>query len=255
MDHRVPAAGGSRRIDVVVVPRRPGPVIFLDGDRSRRGRDDLDDLIDELLPEVDEEPGWFDVALLLLGGGLLLWPWVSGPPPIVATLGVIAICLGCVLPIRTSWRHARQRRAHSRRDAWLAQGVLLDISSPSVAALVSAYEDLFRVAGGSSPWVGGPATPAAHVALMEVASLLGGQPPRSERQRAFVDQRARAVADLCDALRELPSSPPKTFPGDPSLVEPDVLIEAWEGLDQISPFNSVTRIEAIIDEARIRRGA
>jgi hypothetical protein len=255
VDHRLPAAGGSRRIHVVVVPRRPGPVIFLDGDRTRRERDELDDLIDELLPEIDEEPGWFDVALLLLGGGLLLWPWVSGPPPVVAMLGVIAICLGCVLPIRTSWRHARQRRALSRRDARLAQGVLLDISSPNVAALVSAYEDLFRVAGGSSPWVGGPATPAAHVALMEVASLLGGQPPRSERQRAFVDQRARAVADLCDALRELPSSPPRTLPADPFLAEPDGLIEAWEGLDQISPFNSVTRIESIIDEARIRRGA
>ena len=243
MDHRLPAAGGSRRIDVVVVPRRPGPVIFLDGDRSRRDRDDLDDLIDELLPEVDEEPGWFDVALLLVGGGLLLWPWVSGPPPIVATLGVIAICLGCVLPIRTSWRHAKQRRVHHRRDAWrLAQGVLLDISSPSVAALVSSYEDLFRVAGGSSPWVGGPATPAAHVALLEVASLLGGRPPRSERQLAFIDQRARAVADLRDALRELPSSP-------------EVLIEAREGRHQVSRCDSVTRIEAIIDEARMRRGA
>lgn len=255
MDHRLPAAGGPRRIDVVVVPRRPGPVIFLDDVRSRRERDDLDDLIDELLPDVDEEPGWFDVALLLVGGGLLLWPWVSGARPIVAAVGVVALCLGCVLPIRTGWRHAGRRRAHGRRDAWLAQGVLLDISSPSAAALVRAYDDLFRLAGGSSPWVAGQATPAAYVALMEVASLLGGFAPRSDRQRAFVDQRARAVADLCDALRELPSSAPKALPGDPFLLEPDVLIETWEELDQISPFNSITRIEAIIDEARLRRGA
>jgi hypothetical protein len=253
--HRSPAAGGPRRIDVVVVPRRPGRVIHLDDDRSRRGRDDLDNLIDELLPEVDEEPGWFDVALLLLGGALLLGPWVSDAGPIVAVFGVVALCLGCVLPIRTGWRHAGRRRAHGRRAALLARGVLLDISSPGVATLVGAYDDLFRVAGGSSPWIGRQAMPAAHVALMEVASLLGGHPPRSERQRAFVDQRARAVADLCDALRELPSPAQKTPPRDPFLIEPDVLIETWEGLDQISPFNSVTRIEAIIDEARIRRGA
>lgn len=254
MDHRSPAAGGPRRTDVVVVPRRPGPVIHLDGDRSRRERDDLDDLIDELLPDVDEEPGWFDVALLLVGGVLLLWPWVGDAGPIAGVLGVVALCLGCVLPIRTGWRHAGRRRTRNRRDAWLARGVLLDSSSPSVAALVRAYDDLFRLAGGSSPWVGGQAMPAAHVALMEVASLLGGHPPRSERQRAFVEKRARAVADLCDALRELPAAP-KAIPGDPFPIEPDVLIETWEGLDQISPFNSVTRIEAIIEEARTRRGA
>jgi hypothetical protein len=255
VDHRLSAAGGPLRIDVVVVPRRPGPVIFLDDDRPRRERDDLDDLIDDLLPEVDEEPGWFDVALLLVGGGLLLWPWVGDVRPIVAAAGVVALCLGCVLPIRTGWRHAARRRAYSRRYGLLARGVLLDISSPNVAALVRAYDDLFRVAGGSSPWIGGQATPAAHVALMEVASMLGGHPPRSERQRAFIDQRGRAVADLCDALRELPSPAPKTPSGDPFPIEPDVLVETWEGLDQISPFNSVTRIEAIIDEARLRRGA
>jgi hypothetical protein len=254
VDHRLPAAGGPRRTDVVVVPRRPGRVIHLDGDRSRRERDDLDELIDDLLPDVDEEPGWFDVGLLLVGGGLLLWPWVGDVEPIVGVFGVVMLCLGCVLPIRTGWRHAGRRRAHSRRDALINRGVVLDISSPSVAALVRAYDDLFRVAGGSSPWVGGQATPAAHVALMEVASLLGGHPPRSERQRAFVEKRARAVADLCDALRELPSAP-KAAPGDPLPIEPDVLIETWEGLDRISPFNSVTRIEAIIEEARARRGA
>ena len=45
------------RRNFVVVPHRPGPLLSLDTGRSQRARDDLDELIDDLFPDVDERPG------------------------------------------------------------------------------------------------------------------------------------------------------------------------------------------------------
>ena len=60
---RNPEVAGAGRRDFVVVPHRPGPLISLGERRSQRGRDDLDEIIDDFLPEVEERPGWFDAAL------------------------------------------------------------------------------------------------------------------------------------------------------------------------------------------------
>src|SRR4029453_885237 len=74
---------GPTTLDGVVgVPRAPGALVWLDVDRRPRDPDDLDDLIDELLPDVDDPPGWFDVGLIGVGAGLLLWVAIGSPPPI-----------------------------------------------------------------------------------------------------------------------------------------------------------------------------
>ena len=163
------------RRNFVVVPHRPGPLLSLDTGRSQRARDDLDELIDDLFPDVDERPGWFDAVLVVVGAGLLAWAWTGEPPGVVTVLGVVALALGCILPMRAAWRRARRRREHRRRNGLLEQGVPIDVSSPSAAALVSAYEDLLRLANRSGSEFGDPAISAAHDALREVASLLGPQ--------------------------------------------------------------------------------
>ena len=244
-------AGPDRR-DFVVVPHRPGPVISLDTSRSQRGRDDLDELIDDLFPDVEERPGWFDAALVVVGAVLFAWGWIAEAPGVVTLLGVLALALGCILPIRAAWRRAQHRRERRRREGLLERGVPIDVSSSAASALVGAYEDLLTIAGRSGAEFGDPAISAAHDALLEVASLLKGRPPTSERELGYVDKRANTVAELVDALRELPVRPGPTGE-DPSSVDPDALIEAREELDQIAPFNSVTRLEELIAEARIQR--
>jgi hypothetical protein len=52
---------------------------------------------------------------------------------------------------------------------------------------------------------------------------------------------------------ELPTG--SQSPGeDPSVVDPDALVEAREEHDQIAAFNSVSRLEELTAEARIQRG-
>lgn len=241
----------SRR-DFVVVPHLPGPLVALDTSRSERSRDDLDELIDDLFPDVEEGPGLFDAVLVVVGAGLLGWAWIGDAPGVVAVLGAVALALGCILPIRATWRRARQRREHRHRDVLLEQGIPINVSSPGAAALVGAYEELRRLANRSGPEFADPAISAAHGALLEVASLLKGRSPTSEREVGYVDKRAAVITELAVALRELPT-PTESPTDDAPHVDPDALIEAREELDQIAPFNSVTRLEELIAEARIQR--
>lgn len=110
------------RRDFVVVPHRPGPLVSLGTSESQRGRDDLDELIDDLFPDVDEHPGWVDAGLAVLGTGLLAWASIGEAPAVVTVIGVIALALGCILPIRAAWRRARQRLEHRRREGLLEKG-------------------------------------------------------------------------------------------------------------------------------------
>ena len=234
------------------MPHRPGPLISLDASRSKRGPDDLDELVDSLFPEVDERPGWFDATLAIGGAVLLAWAWIGAAPGIVTVLGVAALALGCVLPLRAAWRRARQRRQRRRREGLLQPGVPLDVSAEGTAALVATYEDLLVLLVGPGRGFDDPAISAAHSALLEVASLLKGRTPTSQRQLDYVDKRTAALADLVAALREIVSSSPAPSEDDASSLHPDTLVEAREELDRIAPFNSVTRLEELSAEARIQ---
>ena len=233
---------------LVVVPHRVGPLVSLDTPRSKRGRDDLDELIDDLFPQVEEGPGWFDAALVIVGAGLVGWGWAGNGPGIVTVVGVVALALGCILPLRAAWRRAQQGRAQRRRKGLLETGLPIDASSPATAALVGAYEDLLELANRAGPEPDS-AIAAAHGALLEVASLLKGRAPTSERELGYVEKRAAAVAALVAALGELPAAS-ESPADDLSAFDPDVLVAALEELDEITQFNSMTRLEELIAEAR-----
>ncbi|MGH9280493.1 MAG: hypothetical protein ACRD12_20665 [Acidimicrobiales bacterium] len=168
-----PTAREPERRELVVVPHRPGPVIPLDDPSGARKPDELDELIDDLLPDTDERAGWLDAALLVLGAGLLAWAAVGDPPAFVVAVAVVALALGCILPMRAAWRGVRRRR--DRRT--LAKGLPLDVAAPVVRRLVDAYEAVRGFA--TDPAVGAAALSAAHGALMEVATLLDGRAPVS----------------------------------------------------------------------------
>lgn len=244
---------GPDRRDFVVVPHRPGPLISLDTARSQRGRDDLDELIDDLFPNVEERAGLFDAALVVVGAGLLAWGWIGTVPTIVTVLGVVVLTIGCILPIRTAWRRARERHLHRRREGLLEKGVPIEVLSPGSARLVGAYEDLLAFANRSGPKLGDPAIAAAHCALLEVASLLKGRAPVSEGEVGYIDKRAAAVAELVRVLQELPPARSELSGDDLSALPADALVEAREELDQIAPFSSVSRLDELIAEARIQR--
>ncbi|MEO6628471.1 MAG: hypothetical protein ABIP03_07855, partial [Aquihabitans sp.] len=243
---------GTDRRDYVVVPHDPGALVVLGANTSKRGRDDIDELIDEIFPDVEERPGWFDAALILLGIGTLGWAWIGEVPTAVTVVGSIALALGCILPARAAWRRVGRRREHRRREGLLAQGIPIDVSSPAASALVGAYEDLFELSSRHGPEYGYLAISAAHSALLEVASLLKGRSPTSDRELCYVDERATAVAELAAALGEVPTGSRSSDVGASS-VDADTLIEAREELDRIAPFTSLTRLDGLIAEAKMQR--
>ncbi len=229
--------GGSQSA-LVVVPSSPGPVVRLDS--GGRGRDDLDDLIDDLLPDVDGGPGWFDAGLLVVGAGLVVFALMVGAPTLVLVLGMAALALGCVLPIRAGWRRAEARRRGRRQSTILAAGIPLDVSSPATRRLVSAYEAVLRldVAGDE----GAAAMAAAHGALLEAASLLQGRAPAPGRETEYVDRRRLAVEDLAAALA-LPAAD----------IDATALVEARAEVEEVAGFTAVSRLEELAEEAKSRR--
>lgn len=212
---------------------------------ERRDRDDLDELIDELFPDVDEPPGWFDAALLVVGAALV----VAGIMDVVPTPGLIVglgtLGIGCVLPVRMAWRSARRRLQGRRHAALLATGVALDTSSPETSRLVGVYRDLVVTAAGTDLAI--PAVAAAHGALLDAATLLDGRSPASEAERTYVEERATAIEDLAETLRGSAVEDLAELP------EPDTLVEARAELDQLTRSSSVQWLEALTNEARTHR--
>lgn len=248
------------RSGFVVVPLGPGPLVVLDPG-GERDRDELDDLVDDLFPDVDEGPGWFDAGLAVAGIGLLAWGRLGDGPGLVTVLGTIALLLACILPVREGWRWYRQRTRARLTSARLAAGVALDASSPAVAALIDPYRALFgrdATTGSIDASLLGHARGAAHAALLEVATLLDGRTPTSEGELGYVDQRATAVAGLVESLRELPDPRPEAMErytvAGATPFDPDVLVAAREELDRLAPITSVTRIEQVTAEVRQQRG-
>jgi hypothetical protein len=246
----------------VVVPHSPGPLVPLD--RPQRGRDDLDELIDELFPDTDEGPGWFDAGLVALAAGLVGWR-VAGGPTAALVAGGAALALGCILPLRWVGQRLQRRRHRRRREAIAATGVLLHVANPATAGLVQAYDDLAAVTGTGSTagtagagWHHDAGTDAAHGALLEVATLLRGRAPGSDGERDYVTARAVAIEGLTAAVREARDrrrAGGRADADDVAGPDPALVVEARRELEAMTGNSALSRLDELTTEARHGRGA
>lgn len=228
---------------IVVVPHRPGPLVPLSRDPSAAGRrspDDLDLLIDDLFPDTEEGPSWFDLALAAVGVGLLAWGSVAGGPSWSIGLGVVALALGAILPLRWAWRTVVARRESRRRSALLAVGVPLDVSAAPTARLAAAHASALACPPSADPAVAA-AHAAAHAAVLEAATLLAGRVPSTPDEQSYVDARASAIESLAAALRDRPAA---------SGPDASLVLEARAELDAITGSSALTRLEDLTAEAR-----
>lgn len=234
----------------VVVPDRPGQLLR-PTTAPARPRDDLDEVIDELLPSVDGGPGAFDAVLVAAGLALLAWAALAGGPSWALAVGIISLGLGVVLPVRAAARAARDRRRRRGHQALAAQGTPLDASTPVVGRLVAAHDRLVATAAAAPPDLAGTALGAAHDATLEVAALLGGRPPNPGPEASYVAARAEAVEDLAEALAGYRPS------GDPALddlvIDPDLRVRAYEELDALGGPTSLSRLEDVRNDPRLPR--
>lgn len=227
----------------VVVPRVAGPLVRASDPVPRgRDRDDLDELIDELFPDSEGGPGWFDLTAVAAGLGLVAWAALADGLGWALVVGLGVLALGLVLPVRSAWRWAGSSRTARRRDALLARGVPLRTDDALTGRLVRAHDELVA-AGSGGEWAGDPARPAAHQALLEVATLLEGRLPDSVAEREYVAVRAAAIEELAVELRraDVPSA------GE---LDPGLVAEARVELDALSGGGSLTRLDDLTREAR-----
>ena len=177
---------------LVVVPRRPGRLI--DVDDHPHPADELDDAIDALFGATDDaDAGWFDVGLVLLGTAIVVSSWIAGLPAFWAAIGVAAIALGVALPLRTIAARARDGRDDGRRSQALGDGQPLDASDRHIARLIAAYERCLEAARLPLAPHGDEAVDAAHAAVVEVATLLGGRAPDGPAETTYVQTRSSAI--------------------------------------------------------------
>ena len=238
--------------DFVVVPDEPGRLLRL-APAAERPRDDLDDAIDELLPDDEGGPTAFDGALVVVGALLLGWNLFLAGPGWAVVVGLIALGLGVVLPLRAAARAAADRRARRRREALVDRGRVLDTPTPPGRRRVAAHDRLVTVAAssGAPPDLAGNALGAAHEATSEVAALLEGRRPEAGPETSSVAARIEAIDALADALTAYRPS------GDPTLddlaVDPTLRVQAYEELDALGGPTALSRLDDVRNDPRLPR--
>jgi hypothetical protein len=174
---------------VLVVPTTPGPLV---DPRPERQPDELDELFG---PEPDAAVGSGDAALLVGGLVLLALALAVWHSTALAVVGGILAFLGAILPARAVIRRLASRGEGGRR----ARGLVLDVGHPSTARLAQAYGALL---GEPDLPFRTEAVSAAHMALIESATMLDGAPPATEAQTAYVEKRVAAIEGLTRAAAE-----------------------------------------------------
>jgi hypothetical protein len=188
----------------VIVPHRPGPLVEVPDENASGPADGPAD------GPAEPRPGLFgapEIMLTVGGGGLLVAVLLTDLPGWLTVVAVACLSLGLALPAHAALLAALRRRGGPRPWEILRHGLLLDVSDPSVRRLVAAYGRLARTSDA------GMALDAAHLALVEVAEMLSGRPPRPAEKDEVI-ARAVAVSNLADRLAEGPVMPVELLGAD-----------------------------------------
>ena len=189
--------GGVR---ILVVPRKPGPLLDPHEAARERPLDEIDALVDDLFgPEPVVTAGKLDVVLVALGLGLAAWAEIDHRSRGLTVLGAISVFLGLVLPIRSAWRALRRRSADRRLGALSANGLVLDVTDPLTRRLADAYAALLAALPGAQ--LKPEAASAGLMAVTEVAVLLGGGSPSTAADAEYIGRRITAIEKLTESLR------------------------------------------------------
>jgi hypothetical protein len=215
----------------VVVPRGAGDhlVPLAEG----RAKDDVDDLVDELLGEdTTKGPSLADAALLTAGLGLVAWG-AAASVVVLIVLGTIVTLLGVVLPLRWAWRQFQGRRSERLVARAGGGAALLNVTAGPTAELAAAYEQVIGSAGPGED----ASQQVALLAVLEVASLLDGRQPAGEAEVEYVRRRS-------EALRRLEAS----LAARPVRTGNEELIAARDELDALTGTGSLAQIDALVEQ-------
>jgi hypothetical protein len=184
---------------IVIVPKDAGPVIEVGDGSRKRSPDEFDELIEDVFGAgTNDPPGPFDALLVIVGGGLVVLAQYRLHSTAVTIIGAALIGLGAILPIRSLWRRSAAARADRRNRALAARGLPLGVTDPLASALVKAYGELLTAADGAL--LGSDAAAAAHLSMIEVATLVGTSGPGTSAESEYVQRRIDAMQALTAEL-------------------------------------------------------
>lgn len=227
---------------VVVVPARPAPLVRLQD--LERGRDEIDDLLDDVFGKPDDRgPGAVDAVLVAGGLGTVIGAQAASLPTVFTVGGAVAVALGAVLPLRSVWRRVTAARHARRLRSILGDGMLLRVDHPHVAQLLAAHERLLSASASLADAQRARVQGIAHAALLEVASLLGGRLPGPQDEIDYVTVRTRALEELVAAVTD-----PRIADGDHDRRR--ALVEARREIEQLAGGSSVTDAATLARELR-----
>ena len=216
----------------VIVPARPGPLVRLQD--LERGRDEIDELLDDVFGEPDDHgPGPVDAVLIVGGLGSIIGGQAASLPTVVTVCGAAAVALGAVLPLRSLWRRVGSARRASRLQSLLGDGALLRTDHPSIERLLAAHQRLLSVTAPLATAPRARVHDVAHAALLEVASLLGGRAPGAQVEVDYVAARSRALEDLAATVAD-----PRV--GDGETDRRRALVAARHEVEQLAGNSSLT---------------
>jgi hypothetical protein len=218
--------------DAVVVPVSPGPVVHVRN--LERGRDDIDELLDEVFGEPDGRgPGATDAVLVAGGLGAIVAGQVASLSSLVTLVGVAAVGLGAVLPVQALWRRGAAARRFHRLQSMLGDGMLLRTDHSAIEQFLAVHGRLLVAAEPLAPAPKRQVCNVAHGALLEVASLLGGRALIAQEELSYVVARRQALADLTATL-----SDPRVGDGDKDGRR--AMVEARHEVEQLTGRSSLT---------------
>lgn len=227
---------------MVVVPAAPGPLRPLADANDQR--DEVDELLDDVFGQPDAGgAGPLDAALLIGGATAVIAGLTSIAPTAVLVVGLIAFCLGAVLPLRSAWRAVLAARRTRRLESMIGDGVLMSIDHPSLVALVAAYD---RCTEAQVTSTGVAATAAAHAVIIEVATLLGGGRPSDPADVRYVTERAEALDELATALNASSSA-------DVDRARRAAVVQARAEVDRIDGRSALTDAAVLARQLREAR--
>jgi hypothetical protein len=244
----------------VVVPRAPGQIQHLHTGTGGDG-DDIDAAMDELFGDItDEQPGRFDVALVVIGVGLIAWWAILGSTGPGLVFGGIAIVLGLALPSRNALRRANRRWTGVKDRRQLRRGHPLDVNDKDVADLVKAYERVVVLSDKANGLEPAEVLGPAHQAVVEVASLLGTRRPGPPAEIDYVRKRTRALRGVAASLRAASSARARARQREDLQDEQAreqwaaSVAEAREQLEASTGLGALAELEALRGRIRVEAG-
>jgi hypothetical protein len=192
-------ADGQPLPGLVVVPRRPGPLI-LPPPSDPAERDEVDVELDQLFgPPIQQGPGALDAALVVGGVAIIAFAVALHGGGGLLVLGVGCLLLGLALPVRSLWRGLQRRRSAGRLAATLRRGDPLNRKDAQSRRLAVAYTKILGLDSEGDP-AAEEAVAACLRALQEVAVLLRGRSRQGAAESEYIARRIVAVEGLACSL-------------------------------------------------------